>query len=189
MRDLADRIIIFFSFGVGIQTVRLLYECMKQDKNYIEQLFREHYLRMYRLAMSLLKDSDASKDVVSDIFADMLGKGQVPEVGNIDNYLLVATRNRCLNLINRSSLTEMVHRLWALELKLSLNTRETEDRYQQVMQYIDEQLPPQAQRVMKMRYQDHCSYKEIADALQISEKTVYKHLHESILKIKQHFNP
>lgn len=162
---------------------------MKQEKTYIEQLFREHYQRMYRLAISMLKDSDASKDVVSDIFSDMLGKGQVPEVENIESYLLVATRNRCMNLINHSSLTEKVHRLWALELKLNLYADETERRYQQVMQFIDEQLPPQAQRVMKMRYYDHYSYKEIADALQISEKTVYKHLHESILKIKQHFNP
>lgn len=162
---------------------------MEQNKTYIEQLFRNHYMRMYRLAMSMLKDSDASKDVVSDIFADMLGKGQVPEADKIDNYLLVATRNRCMNLINHNRLTEIVHRLWSFELRLSLRGRDTEDRYLQVMQYIDEQLPPQARRVMQMRYQDHCSYKEIADALSISEKTVYKHLHESILKIKQHFNP
>jgi len=161
---------------------------MKQDKTYIEQLFREHYMRMYRLAMALLKDSESSKDVVSDIFADMLSKGEVPDVENIGSYLLVSTRNRCVNIINHQSLTEQVHKLLAIELKVSLNARETEDRYLQVMQYIENDLPPQAQRVMRMRYQDNCSYKEIAEALEISEKTVYKHLHESILKMQEYFN-
>lgn len=42
------------------------------NKETIEQLFRRHYLRMYQLARVLLKDDAASKDVVSDVFADVL---------------------------------------------------------------------------------------------------------------------
>ena len=42
------------------------------NKETIEKLFRRHYLRMYQLARVLLKDDAASKDVVSDVFADVL---------------------------------------------------------------------------------------------------------------------
>ena len=42
---------------------------MQINKETIEQLFRQHYLRMYRLARVLLKDDAASKDVVSEVFA------------------------------------------------------------------------------------------------------------------------
>jgi len=45
---------------------------MQMNKETIEQLFRRHYLRMYQLARVLLKDDAASKDVVSDVFADVL---------------------------------------------------------------------------------------------------------------------
>ena len=38
---------------------------MQINKETIEQLFRQHYLRMYQLARVLLKDDAASKDVVS----------------------------------------------------------------------------------------------------------------------------
>ena len=44
---------------------------MQINKETIEQLFRQHYLRMYQLARVLLKDDAASKDVVSEVFADV----------------------------------------------------------------------------------------------------------------------
>ena len=51
---------------------------MQINKETIEQLFRQHYLRMYQLARVLLKDDVASKDVVSEVFADVLdGKTQL----------------------------------------------------------------------------------------------------------------
>ena len=51
---------------------------MQINKETIEQLFRQHYLRMYQLARVLLKDDAASKDVVSEVFADVLdGKIQL----------------------------------------------------------------------------------------------------------------
>ena len=40
----------------------------QMNKGTIERLFRRHYQRMYQLAMVLLKDDAASKDVVSDVF-------------------------------------------------------------------------------------------------------------------------
>ena len=42
---------------------------MQINKETIEQLFRQHYLRMYQLARVLLKDDAASKDVVSEVSA------------------------------------------------------------------------------------------------------------------------
>ena len=37
-------------------------------KNDIELIFKQHYMRMYRLAASILYDEDESKDVVSEVF-------------------------------------------------------------------------------------------------------------------------
>ena len=87
---------------------------MQINKETIEQLFRQHYLRMYQLARVLLKDDAASKDVVSEVFADVLdGKTQLeldnetiasdsplPST-NAGSYLLVCVRHKCLNLLSR----------------------------------------------------------------------------------------
>ena len=41
-------------------------------KREIENLFKTHYTRMYRLAASILYDEDESKDVVSEVFARLM---------------------------------------------------------------------------------------------------------------------
>lgn len=102
---------------------------MQINKETIEQLFRQHYLRMYQLARVLLKDDAASKDVVSEVFADVLdGKTQLgldnetiasdsplPST-NAGSYLLVCVRHKCLNLLSRQ---KMKDREIATELGIS----------------------------------------------------------------------
>ena len=102
---------------------------MQINKETIEQLFRQHYLRMYQLARVLLKDDAASKDVVSEVFADVLdGKTQLgldnetitsdsprPST-NAGSYLLVCVRHKCLNLLSRQ---KMKYREIATELGIS----------------------------------------------------------------------
>ena len=102
---------------------------MQINKETIEQLFRQHYLRMYQLARVLLKDDAASKDVVSEVFADVLdGKTQLgldnetitsdsplPST-NAGSYLLVCVRHKCLNLLSRK---KMKDREIATELGIS----------------------------------------------------------------------
>jgi putative RNA polymerase ECF-type sigma factor len=63
----------------------------------IEQLFRQHYSKMFLVSRMILGDEETARDVVSDIFADMLsGKLRIPP--NItEGYFVVLTRNRCLN--------------------------------------------------------------------------------------------
>ena len=46
------------------------------DQKKLEQLFRQHYCQMYRLATILLHDDAESKDVVHDIFAHLLRESQ-----------------------------------------------------------------------------------------------------------------
>ena len=107
---------------------------MQINKETIEQLFRQHYLRMYQLARVLLKDDAASKDVVSEVFADVLdGKAQLEldnetandktiasdsplPSANAGSYLLVCVRHKCLNLLSRQ---KMKDREIATELGIS----------------------------------------------------------------------
>ena len=46
------------------------------DKQTFEQIFRHHYDGMFRLARRMLGDDAESKDVVSDVFASLLGKDE-----------------------------------------------------------------------------------------------------------------
>ena len=142
---------------------------MQINKETIEQLFRQHYLRMYQLARVLLKDDAASKDVVSEVFADVLnGKAQLglddetandktiasePPLpsANAGSYLLVCVRHKCLNLLSRQKMKDRVHHLLKadtspsiapLEATIAEIDRETE-KYEAILAYMNAELTPQ----------------------------------------------
>ena len=183
---------------------------MQINKETTEQLFRQHYLRMYQLARVLLKDDAASKDVVSEVFADVLdGKTQLgldnettasdsPQPStNVESYLLVCVRHKCLNLLNRQKMKERIHHLLKadaspsmapLEATIAEIDRETE-KYEAILAYMDAELTPQTHKVLDLRFRQKLKYREIATELGISEVAVYKHLTQGIRKLKQKFNP
>lgn len=183
---------------------------MQINKETIEQLFRQHYLRMYQLARVLLKDDAASKDVVSEVFADVLdGKTQLGldnetitsdsslPSANAGSYLLVCVRHKCLNLLSRKKMKDRVHHLLKadtspsivpLEATIAEIDRETE-KYEAILTYMNAELTPQTRKVLDLRFRQKLKYREIATELGISEVAVYKHLAQGIRKIKQKFNP
>ena len=179
---------------------------MQINKETIEQLFRQHYLRMYQLARVLLKDDAASKDVVSEVFADVLdGKTQLgldnetitSDSANAGSYLLVCVRHKCLNLLSRQKMKDRVHHLLKadtspsiapLEATIAEIDRET-DKYEAILAYMDTELTPQTRKVLDLRFRQKLKYREIATELGISEVAVYKHLAQGIRKLKQKFNP
>lgn len=183
---------------------------MQINKETIEQLFRQHYLRMYQLARVLLKDDAASKDVVSEVFADVLdGKTQLGldnetitsdsplPSANAGSYLLVCVRHKCLNLLSRQKMKDRVHHLLKTDTSPSIVPqeatiaeidRETE-KYEAILAYMDTELTPQTRKVLDLRFRQKPKYREIATELGISEVAVYKHLAQGIRKLKQKFNP
>ena len=94
------------SFSLG-STVYIEYE-QKKD---IEQLFSQHYAKMYNLARCILSDDDESKDVVSEVFAQILADDVVLVPGSEEGYLMRSVRNRCLNLIAHKSVKERMAKL------------------------------------------------------------------------------
>lgn len=170
---------------------------MQTNKETIEQLFRQHYLRMYQLARVLLKDDAASKDVVSEVFADVLDGNVALRPDSTGSYLLVCVRNKCLNLLSRQKMQDRVHHLLQAEASPSIAPMESvtavmekeEKKMEAIQTYMDEQLTPQTSRVLKLRFRQKMTYREIATELGISEVAVFKHLAQGIKKLKQQFNP
>ena len=170
---------------------------MQINKETIEQLFRQHYLRMYQLARVLLKDDVASKDVVSEVFADVLDGNIALRPDSTGSYLLVCVRNKCLNLLSRQKMKDRVHHLLQTDASPSIAPMESvaaamekeEEKREAIQAYMDDELTPQTSRVLKLRFHQKMTYKEIATELGISEVAVYKHLAQGIKKLKQQFNP
>lgn len=155
----------------------------------IETLFRQHYAAMYRLARTILYDADESKDVVSDVFVRLLHNNPSVQVDKMEGYLMMAVRNRCLDVLSHKSVREQVEKLFSQELKQRhIIARNEDERLDQLMQYIERELPPLSQQILRLRFLQEMTYEEVAQEVGVSKVTVYNHLRQSMHRIKEYFS-
>ena len=157
-------------------------------KKEFEDIYRQHYARMYHLARTMLYDADESKDVVSDIFARLLREKYHPQQNQMEGYLMTAVRNRCRDVLNRKSMRERVERLFLQEsMQGHIVSMNDDDRLERLMQFIEAELPPLSQQIFRLRFLSEMSYEEVAQAAGVSKVTVYNHLSQSVQRIKEYF--
>ena len=160
-------------------------------ENEIEQLFRQHYAQMAKLARTMLYDDEEARDVVSEVFAALIRSDIVPV--NIKNYLLTSVRNRCLSILEHKSVRAKFEQAYTLEMKSVSQPAEEgygeyqfSDRLGNLMTYAEQNLTAQTLRVFRMRHLQGMKYQDIADELGISRVMVYKHLTQAMVKIKEY---
>ena len=156
------------------------------DKREFETIFRRHYNGMFRLAIKMLGDDAESKDVVSDVFAQLLKSNTDLRSDTLQAFLLTSVRNRCVNLLVHRQKEQQMQKAIVVEMITPEQTAE-EEQLQMLHRYIDSQLPKLSQQVLRLRYQQGLKYREIADVLQVSEVTVHNHLSQSLKQLKDHF--
>lgn len=181
--------------------------CMITSDN-IERLFRENYNPMLRLAFSMLQDENAARDIVHDVFASIMDNGSAAEsfrhVNNADcsrrgdttesatsQYLLRATRNRCLNQLRHLSVREKIHSLYLLDMEDSVNPDwPDENTFLEIRRTVESELSGNCLDVVKLRFQKGLDTKKIASLLGISRQAVYKNLSHAIdilrIKLRNH---
>ena len=154
------------------------------DKQTFEQIFRHHYDGMFRLARRMLGDDAESKDVVSDVFASLLGKDETElKTDTLQGFLLTSVRNRCVNLLVHKQKEQAA----IVNLKDNADEDSGQEKLNALRDYIDTRLPELSQHILRLRFLQGLKYREIADALQVSEVTVYNHLSQSLKQMKEHF--
>ena len=157
-------------------------------KKEFEDIYRQHYAKMYRLARTMLYDVDESKDVVSDIFARLLREKYQPQQSQMEGYLMTAVLNRCRDVISHKSIRKRVEKLFLQEsMQGHIISMNDDDRLERLMQFIEAELPPLSQLIFRLRFLREMSYEEVAQATGVSKVTVYNHLSQSLQRIKEHF--
>ena len=156
------------------------------DKREFEKVFRHHYDGMFRLARKMLNDDAESKDVVSDVFANLLKSNTDLKSDTLQAFLLTSVRNRCINLLVHKQKEQQMQQAIVVEMITPERTNEQE-QLQMLHRYIDEHMPKLSQQILRLRYQQGLKYREIAKVLQVSEVTVHNHLSQSLQKLKDHF--
>lgn len=169
---------------------QLLIGIANDDKKSFAIFFRMYHSRMIRFSLLFVNRYADAEDVVSDVMIKLLKKrDQLPEIINFNDYLFRAVKNQSLNLLKKNSHNASMGLEDIPEDLLTDNYVEPFEKVlaielQEIVKNLVEKLPPKRKMVYLLIKDEGLRIKEVAELLDISEKTVKKHLELAIRNLR-----
>ncbi len=139
----------------------------QDSREAFEILYHRHWENMYKAAFLLLKDSNASKDVVQDIFIWLWQKRDQLEIQSLPAYLKVAVKFKVANYIRSANIRESFFEALG-KLTIAANAPEAEEiteikELKAIISNTVELLPDKCRMIYKLSRNEHLTNQQIAD--------------------------
>ncbi len=163
------------------------------DESAYREVFLRYYTTLVDFALSYVPYRSLAEEVVSDVFIKIWEKrNTITQIQNLRVYLYISTKNTALNYLVRQKRTEFLNldELQQEERSPFLNpeqimiSAEMMKRIQQAIQG----LPPRCKLIFKLVREDGLPYREVAEILDISIKTIDNQLAIALRKISESIN-
>lgn len=154
----------------------VLFEKMKKgDRAAFDALFLRSYPILCSFALKFIDDSDEAENIVQDVMLYLWENRQTTEVQSIRSYLFTSVRNRCLTALNHKMIQKRVHEDIRIRTNTSASAIQDIDLMNELAQRLEAalaEMPFEYREPFEMNRFRNKSYKEIADIMNISPKTV-----------------
>jgi RNA polymerase sigma-70 factor (ECF subfamily) len=163
------------------------------DEPAYKEVFFTYYSRLLRFAQTFVEDKQSAEEIVSDVMMKIWEKRKdLPNVINLRVYLYISTKNTALNYLAKQRKVEIVS-IEHLNLDFISNTPNPEQLMitAEMLRLINNAinaLPPRCKLVFKLVKEDGLPYREVADILDISIKTIDNQLAIALRKIGEAIN-
>ncbi|HLA54121.1 MAG TPA: RNA polymerase sigma-70 factor [Flavitalea sp.] len=163
------------------------------DEPAYKEVFLRYYTPLVDFALSYIPYRSLAEEVVSDVFIKIWEKrNTITHIQNLRVYLYISTKNTALNYLDRQKRTEFLsldelkqeERSPFLNPEQIMISGEMMKRIQQAIQ----SLPPRCKLVFKLVREDGLPYREVAEILDISVKTIDNQLAIALRKISESIN-
>ena len=158
------------------------------DERAFTEIYRRYAMIVYYRVNQMLRDTEASKDIAQEIFLTLWDKANnIQDNVNLAGYLYVAGRNRVLTLIEKGKVrNDYIASIAKFATEASMATLEEIDE-RAIAALIEKEiqnLPAKMREVFELSRNANLSHREIADKLNISDKTVKKQINNAIKILK-----
>jgi RNA polymerase sigma-70 factor (ECF subfamily) len=154
-----------------------------------ERLFRAHYSRLCSYANLFLNDPEAAEDVVQEVFFKLWKNREVVTIHTtLKSYLFRSVRNGCLNLIEHVTVRETYKAYHEEDIREAENKMVDEAIVTELEMKIRESidlLPEERRKIFVMSRFDGLKYREIAEKLNISVKTVENQMYQALRFLRE----
>jgi RNA polymerase sigma-70 factor, ECF subfamily len=147
------------------------------DEQAFELLYRKFYVRLCAFANKFLNDPEVAQEIVQDVFAKIWeGREEIDPEDSIKSYLFKIAQNLSINNLRRKKVESRyigIYKLVYIEQMEfsayeSLLAKELEENITKSIA----KLPAKCRKIFELSRSEGLKYKEIADTLNISIKTV-----------------
>lgn len=153
----------------------------------MRSLVETHAADLTRYAASILGDPDAAKDVVQDSFIRLWREPREQVEDHVRPWLFRVCRHRALDRQRKGgrmkALTEIDTAQTAAEGPGPEKVVEQRDSHKQVLGLM-QQLPDNQREVVRLKFQNGLSYKEIASVTELSVSNVGFLLHTALKTLR-----
>jgi len=170
--------------------VRLVDRVRRGDTHAFEEIFFKYYSRLCGFAVKLVKSPDLAKDCVQDVFLKIWRNRENWSVYySLSVYLYQAVRNQALNqLEKRKTHREYAEQYYEEDFQsigegdASLSNEEI-TLVAEIWEIV-EQMPQRRKMVFELHRKHGLSYKEIAQIMDITRKTVENHMGKALQDVR-----
>src|SRR5690554_679502 len=159
------------------------------DKTAFDAFFEYYYPKLIQFARIYINNQQQAEDVVADVLTNLLiHRERVFSLDHFEAYLYSSIKNKALSSLKRRHNTET-----SLDVEHQFLQISTSDPYQLLEQkefnefviQIIENLPTKRKMVFQMIREEGLSYREVAELLDISERTVEVHLKLAVKDLRE----
>ncbi|SFS31914.1 RNA polymerase sigma factor [Sphingobacterium wenxiniae] len=167
-----------------IDDKELLQMLLKGDREAFQQLYQQYYATLYLHAYQKLKDREAAKDIVHDLFANIWQKSESLRITDkISSYLYASIRNRVIDYIAKEQ--SKSHYLESLVGHIEIGQANTdyllrEKMLQEQIENVLKTLSPRVREVFELSRKSYLNHKEISQKLDLSEQSVRSYIKDAL---------
>ncbi len=161
----------------------------QSDKGQFELLFRSSYVSLVRYAKTLIKDHDASEEIVQDLFYRLWKERENLKIeSSLNGYLFRSVHNKCLHYIEHNKVVE--RHAQEMSYRSPNNSESPSDilQYKELQEKIAgilEKLPERCGQIFCMSRFEGLKYSEIAEKLSVSVKTVESNMGKALKEFRK----
>ena len=178
----------------------LLRQLIRGDIAGYEVLFHKYYPTFFAFIKGMTKETAVAEDIAQNIFMKVwLNREKLDAAKSIRNYLFVLAKHEIYNYFRTKSRTfttlkEAIAQTESKggggtlpsrnEIEEKLDLAETAEQ----VEIIVGKMPPQRQQIFRMSRFEHMPSREIAEQLNLSVRTVDKHLELALKELRKYLN-
>lgn len=167
----------------------LLHAIRDNDEKAFAELFRRYWKYVYAITYKRIRSEAVTQEIVQDLFISLWVKRATLSVEHLRSYLYVGVKNKVLNYVVSQNARRKHWDYYKQFIPAHDIVTDNDVELNELMNFIEdgiEHLPEKSKKVFKLNHLEGRSITEIADILNLSEKSIHYHLTQSIKKLRLH---